>query len=82
MPSEWITNLASAPEPAIAVVDAYGSHVGGVVRARETEDGVEAVALAADGQGNEIFGSTDGVEFAPVEAHMYIPGGMLIELEE
>ncbi len=65
------------------VIDAMGVILDGVECARETHDGVEAMAIAITPEGNELVCSLDdGITFEPVRARMEIPGGMLCTNEE
>ncbi len=65
------------------VIDAMGVILDGVECARETEDGVDVIAIAITPEGNELVCSIDdGETFEPVRARMDIPGGMICKNEE
>ena len=65
------------------VWDAAGEPMDNIETARETEDGVEVIAIAVTPDGNEFVGTFDGgVTFEPVRARMEIPGGTLIDMRE
>lgn len=80
--SDWVTNIAR-PQERYMVLDAMGEPVDGVLRARETDGGIEVVAQAVTPEGRELVCSKDGGQtFDPVEAHLNIPGGMIVDLTE
>lgn len=71
---EWIDAMHSD----LLVMDAMGVIIDGVESARQTEDGIEVIAVAVTPEGEELVCSIDGGEtFEPVRARMEIPGGMI-----
>lgn len=82
MASEWITTLAQ-PSFGYVVMDAMGQPVDNVVRARETENGVDVICEAVSPEGGEFVYSLDGGKtLHTVEAFMSIPGGMIELIDE
>lgn len=82
MSDDWVSSIASVRGRYI-VVDAMGTMIEGVTKARETDAGVEVRFLATNGDGQELVGSADdGETLDPLEAHLLVPGGMIIDVNE
>lgn len=81
MATEWI-DLTETTK-ALLVMDAMGVIIDSVESVRETDDGVEVIALAVTPEGNELVCSHDGgVTLEPIRARMSIPGGMIVDVSE
>lgn len=80
--TQWI-DPARFERGELSVVDAAGVPVDYVETARETEDGVEVIAIATTADDAELVCSVDdGVTYEPVRARLEIPGGMILDLQE
>ena len=78
---EWIDNINKSPGKKYIAVDAAGETIDGVVRARETQNGIEVVRVqTAEHGGQLVYSENDGVDYEPVVATCEIPGGMLIDI--
>lgn len=78
---EWVRNIAT-PSARFMAMDAMGVIIDGVTRARETDDGIEVYMIAATHEGDELMGSRDdGKTLEPLEAHLIVPGGMIVEMQ-
>lgn len=75
---EWI-HFEESPHLAF---DALGAPIDNVESARETDGGIEVIAIAISPEGEEFVMSHDGVNIEAVRARMDIPGGMLERDEE
>lgn len=79
--SEWVTNIATHAGRYI-VVDAAGVMIDHVAKARETDQGVEAVVVMTTDEGDELVGSRDdGRTYEPLQATVMVPGGMIISVD-
>jgi len=79
--AEWVENVAQKPKGRYAVLDAMGVPVDGVIRVRETADGVEAQVQLVTEDGAELVEEVDG-ELKTLTATAHVRGGMLIDLQE
>ena len=80
--SEWMeSELFEAGH--LMATDAMGSAIDNVETARQTEDGIEVIAMAVTPEGDELVCSYDGgITLDPVRARMEIPGGMIHDMTE
>lgn len=82
MANNWKTSMATVNQKWL-VLDAAGTPVDNVIKARHVDGGVEIVYTPTDAEGNELIGSiNDGATFDSIEASMTIPGGMLEDITE
>ena len=81
MGSEWVDMEQNGH--GFIVMDAMGQPIDSVEAYRLTDDGVEVIALAVTPEGSELVCSRDGgITLEPIRARMYIPGGMVVDLNE
>jgi hypothetical protein len=81
--SDWVENFTQSVQPVRMVLDAAGVPVPGVIRAKDSEDGVIIDAVAFSESGEELVGSKDGgASYEPVIARMIIPDGMIVDIED